>query len=628
MKKSLRIGYNKYYSDEIFDKHLLFIKSNSSVIDELTIFAEFSHYGYWDLDASTSNAKLLKKRISQYRDAGIKRVGINLLCTLGHTEEGFDVLPRADLQYQVNQDGLKSRSCLCPSNDAFLRYTAQRYAIYADTGADFIWMDDDIRPNNHGVVRDFCYCTKCIQKFNEENKTNYNREELLIKLDYDSNLKDKWASFKSNVMSKLFSTINIAVKKVNPSIEVGFMSIDTNAKENWILASGATKCRPGGGFYTEERPIDIFEKSFCIQNQIKEFPKKIGDIQYEYEAFNYQTLERSVHISELETSLSLMSGCNGVLYNNDIFYDRPEIIDMIRSSANKWNTLTKVNTGCKNAGVYCRNKSTARLLNEISMPVTPYFENAFASFILGDEWKDLSNEEIKEIFKKGIFTDGKGVEILHSLGHGNDCGGKVAKTYASSMAERFTLHPLNGCYTKYYRDVFMNFYYESDAYEFETAKIAEDISHLETITHKPVGCSMYKYHSPLGLRFIADGYLMPHSMKTAAKREQVGNAIDWLTNKSLPIRIKKSIKIIPTVTVNSNGGMNIMLTNASFDQSGSFECYIRNDSQFYLINQLGELLPVSQRTEGDEAIIMIDNINGWDYILLTNINTQQTLLSK
>ena len=126
----------------------------------------------------------------------------------------------------------------------------------------------------------------------------------------------------------------------------------------------------------------------------------INDIQYEYEAFNYQELERSTQLSKLETSLALMMGCNGILYNNDIFNDRESTVKMLRKYKDKWNSLTYINSDCKNAGVFCNNQQVARLLNEISIPVTAYLENACCAVITGSLWNDFSNEQIKKILEK------------------------------------------------------------------------------------------------------------------------------------------------------------------------------------------------------------------------------------
>lgn len=621
MKKALRIGYNQYYDDKLFADHLLFVKENISVIDEIAMFAEFSHYGYWDLETSEKNARVMKNRIKQYRDAGVKSVGINLLCTIGHIEEGWDVFPKAPFQYMVNENGIESKACLCPASQQFLEHTAKRYALYSEIGADFIWMDDDMRLFNHGVVNGFCYCSECIQKFNSENNTAFSRDELVELINTDSKTKKAWENWHNRAMLTLFETIEEAVHKTNPAIDVGYMSIPGNDKKEWILKSKASKLRPGGGGYNDERPIELFVKNFSVQSQIKNYPADIRDIQYEYEAFNYQTLEKSVHLSELETSLAIMSGCNGVLYNDNIFYDREETVSMLKNSADKWNTLTRVNDSCKPGGIYCADNRISKVLNEIGIPITRYLENSVAAVMPGDELCSLADFEIEALLTKNLLTDGKGVEVLHKRGYGNFCGGKVKAVYDNGMAERFTDSNINGHFKHHYRDVFMNFTFNScceNAYEMEPSAEAEVVSGLETIAHQPLGCSMYKFEGDSGLRFAADGYLMPESIKSAPKREQLGNLIDWLSCNKLPVRIKKAVKIMPSVTTDNSGGMNIMLTNASFDESGSFDCIVRSDKKFRAISQSGELLSIQQKHVGSETELTIDNLSAWSYILLTN----------
>lgn len=622
MKKALRIGYNQYYDDKLFAKHLAFIKENISVIDEITLFTEFSHYGYRDLNTTKENALLLKDRIKQYRTAGVKSVGVNLLCTMGHWEEGWDIFPKAPFPYLVNENGIASLSCLCPANQDFLEHTAKRYALYANIGADFIWMDDDIRPIYHGIVKEYCFCSECLEAFNRENRTSFTREELVEQIRTNPQIADAWEQREYRVMLTLFETIKKAIHTANPAIEIGYMSIPHNAYPEWIEKSGAKRLRPGGGFYSDERPIDLFEKAFNVQYQISICPKDIQDIQYEYEAFNYQTLERSMHLSELETSLSLISGCNGVLYNDDIFYDRQQTVIMLQRSVDKWNTLNRVNSTCSPAGVYCKNVQIAKAFNEISIPVTPYFENSVAAVLMGADLDSMSDSDIRNALQKHLLTDGAGVEVLYKRGFGDFCGGRIKSVYDNGMAERFCDHPVNGEYAHYYRDVFMHFIdvrnHSDDAYEFEPSDEAEILSNLETVTHIPVGCSMYKFETPSGFRFAADGYLFPNTIKTAPKREQLGNLIDWLSGNQLPVRIKDAIKIIPTVTTDSHGGMNMMLTNASFDPSGSFTCVVRNPREFYAIGPSGQLLPIQQTHTAEETMITIENLPAWDYILLTN----------
>ena len=383
----------------------------------------------------------------------------------------------------------------------------------------------------------------------------------------------------------------------------------------WIEESGAEKGRPGGGFYDERTPLNVFDKCLYLQVAAEIYPEVITDIQYEYEAFNYQTLNRSVNFTELESTLALMNGCNGVLYNNDIFYDRQSLADMLAKSAKKWEVLTKANSGLKPTGVHCAGVS-ARTICELGIPYSFPLDSAVAVLASGDCLSKLSDKKIKELLSKSLLTDGKGVEILCERGFADACGGKIDKSYDNSMAERFTDHPLNGEYANYYRDIFMNFcyYYKNtgNAYSFIPESGAEIISNLETIAHKELGCSFYISENK---KFAADGYLFPDSVNTAAKRAQLTNVLDTLSGGRLPILLECDTKIMPCVNANADGDMTVMLTNASFDDSGRIKCTVRNDKRFYTISDSGELIPASQ--EGN--VITIENIKPWGYVLLTNI---------
>ncbi len=619
MLKALRVGCSRYYDDKIFEEHLAFVKRNLHVLDEITVFADFSHYGYWSPEYTAENVALLRKRFRQYKEIGVKRMGVNILCTIGHLEEGYDVFPHADLQYQVNQYGVESKSCLCPSNEEYLKYIADRYAAYATLDIDYIWMDDDIRTKNHGVARDFCYCPKCMAKFNRENGSDYTAAQLWERLESgDQQVVQAWDAFKDRVMFTLLGTIRRAIKAVNTNMEIGYMSNLDNARAHWIEESQSTMCRPGGGFYTDARPIEVFEKMIDTQMQVQRYPVGMDNIQYEYEAFNYQTLERSVRLSELETSLCLMNGCTGVLYNCDTFNDRQETMTMLEHSMDKWKVLADVTKNCRNAGVYVMDRAVALSLMEISIPITAWLENAVACVVLGDSLRTLSDAKIEEILQKHLLTDGAGVQVLTERGFGDRLGAKIKQIYHTSMAEDLGTHPFNGGYQHYFRDVVMNFGFEADAYEFELGPQAEAVSNLINIKHEFVGTSMYAYEHKDGNRVVADGYLMPKKIKTGAKREQLGNALDWLSGGKMPVRILDEKKVIPVVNSSDDGCMNIMLTNVHFDATGELSCLVRSTKAFTAIGPKGEKLPVKQQIMDGESTITIDNMNGWDYILLTN----------
>lgn len=614
MKKSLRIGYNRYYCDKNFKEHIEFIKKNAEHIDEITLFVEFCHHSYWDKDFIDKTAEILTDRIKRYKEIGIQSVGINVLCTRGHTEDGWDLLPKSDLQYETNENGEVSKSHLCIAGDDFKQYTKYKYATLTKTGADFIWSDDDLQVSN-------CYCDECIRQFNEAYGYHFDRKELAETERKDRDLAVQRWNFVLKNTEQLYTIIADAIHEVNPKTKIGYMSIWGNDIPEWAEASRAVKGRPGGGFYDERTPIAVFDKYLSVQLQLQSYPERITDIQYEYEAFNYQTLDRSIHFTELESTLALMAGCNGVLYNNDIFYDRQPLIDMLAASSKKWDVLTEKNKNLKPTGVYCVGRGLARTLCELGIPVTLDFENAVAYFVLGDGWNTLNEEKIKTIFQKGAMTDGRGLEVLWEKGYGKFCGGKVKKVYLSGMAERFAEHTLCGDYQNHYRDAFMNFAYyinnSGSAYEFDVEETAQVVSNLETITHEKLGCSLYI--SDNGNRFAADGYFFINSTKTHGKKAQIGNVLDWISGEKLPVKTPETIKIMPAVQADDKGNMTLMLTNASFDNTGRFQCELRSDKPVYVIGKNGELKSLEQTTKSSKTIVTIENINSWDYILLTNM---------
>lgn len=619
MKKALRIGYNRWYCDENFAEHIAFIKKNIARIDEVTLFDAFAHHGYWTEEFDRKNAEILTKRIEKYREAGVKSVGINVLNTRGHTADGYDYLPAGDLQPEIDVNGNVTRGCLCLNNEPFLNYIAKRYAIYASTGTDFLWEDDDVRPGN-GMLG--CMCDGCIEKFNTEYGYNFDRPTLVAKIKADPEFKKIWRKYQMDIVIHLEETIYKAVKAVDPKIKLGYMSIFNDGYA--ISACGAEMIRPGGGFYDERTPLDMFIKGMYVQEQISQYPedvKAIRDIQYEYEAFNYQTLDKSARITETETTMALMSGCTGVLYNNDIFYDRQSLLDMLAENGKKWDALTDRNEDLAPIGVFARGGIQVSL-HQIGIPVTQNLDNARCCAITGTAWNSIDDATVEKIFAKGVYTDGEGLEILTARGFGHLCGGKVKAAYKSGMAERFADHPLNGDYVNHYRDAFMNFtYYHNNtgcAYELTPVDGAEVVSRMESITHEKMDCSLYIYENA-GKRVAVDGYVFPNSVRTHGKKEQLNNIFNWLSGGKLPVKTPETIKIVPGVCGNAKGDMTIMLTNASLDKTGIFKCLVRTDRAVFLMNDDGTLTKPEQEKVADGVLVTVPSIDAWDYTLLTNM---------
>lgn len=619
MKKSLRMVCNACFTDAEFEKNLETIKKNIDVVDEVAMFTEPNHHGYTPIEEVKRVAEILERRIKTFKEIGVPRVGINILCTIGHTEEGADSTEKGDLQYMLNIDGVESRSCLCPTNDKYLEYIYEKYAIYSRIGADMIWLDDDIRPVSHGVVKgEGCFCPDCINKLNQRTGKNYDIEYIRANWKTDKTLRDECAESSNDTMIKLFRTIRRAIRDNDPKADIGYMSGPANIVEEWITESGATLGRPGGGFYNERNLPFMFHKAFVIQRCNQAWPENIRDIQYEYETYNFRSFEKSHYISELETSLCIMVGCNGSLFNRWDWEKCHGFYDMMRKSAKKWDVLTDVNEGCVNAGVFCAAEKSAAQLNETGIPVTTYFDNAVASFIKGVEWNKFDDAMVEKIIKKGVLTDGKGFEVLNERGFGEYTGAKIKRVYKLGVTEYFSDHDFNGEYKNSARHISMDIFNEGDAYAFDCGD-CDVLSYANFMNKEPIP-SMYLYESDQGTKIVVDGCQMSGQMQTDVKQRQLMNIFAWLTGDKLPVSYDKSFKVVPTVTTDKDGGMNIMLVNATFDPTEEMDFVIDSDKKFSIISADGSLVPAKCDVENGKCRVNIENIPGWGYVLLTNKN--------
>ena len=621
MKRVLRVGYPRYAGDYEFFRHIEFIKEYKNAFDEITLFTEFDHNGYREPSETLSTARILKKRIPVYRSLGFKSVGINILCTLGHLEEAYDSHEIAPFGYVVNRCGERSKSCICPSTKECLDYIRDRYSQFADCGADFIWIDDDVRLGNHGVVKqdDFCFCDGCISLFNSRYGTDFTRESIVSKWD-NNEIKEQYTDMQKDILKSLYEAIRSAIHSKNPDIKIGVMNDASHMDTGAIISSGAVMGRPGGGFYNDQRPTSVYDKNFRIHSSIPYYPECVTDIQYEFESFPFESFEKSAHMTSLETALAIMAGCNGSLYSMGWFYDRPELAESLRRFGKKWDTLAEKNSGFSYTGVYCPNFADVMYLIESGIPVTHRPENASCAFLLGDDWNILSDSEIDRILSMGVYTDGRGAEVLTSRGFGDRLGCKVKDKYDNGMCERFTDHSVNGEYKGFFRNIFMNFPYKFDAYSLILEDGAEEVSRIETVTEKDMGSSLCLYETASGDRICVDGYMMPNKMKSKHKHRQLIGIFDYLSRDRMPIEIDKDIKVIPTVSSNGMGDLNIMLTNASLDSTGDLICTVNTEKPLYLINDDGTLTMLDSDVENGRSKIKISNIKPWDYTLITTNN--------
>ncbi len=320
---SWRVGLPQWETDDAFEKLLALLDEYRSVVDEVCLFETITHHLYIPLDDYARRMELAAKRLDAFREAGIPAVGINVLCTIGHLNEAWDTMPPLPFQPIVGHDGSASTGCACPNTPEMREYVRAKYDLVAKARPDFIWVDDDIRMHHHGVAWG-CFCPTCLAQFAERAGEPFAREVLVKAFDDPTagRIRELWVEQNIATLESLLADVKGAVHRVDPRIELGLMTAGAEwstysgqAFDRWFTALGATKARPGGGFYEDSRPIEMVGKALSCGRQRALLPDGVTDVQYELENFPYHRLKKSATAVVDECSLALGYGLNGIAFN-------------------------------------------------------------------------------------------------------------------------------------------------------------------------------------------------------------------------------------------------------------------------------------------------------------------------
>jgi len=652
MKLSYRIGCPTWQPDAEFE-HLLYVIQNwKSAVDEIALFIDYSHHGYYPLAEYEALVPLLKSRMQTLRDAGVPSVGINILCSIGHLDEGFDWLTHPPFQTMVGHDGRTSLSCMCVRAPEYKPYLKAKYKILAQAEPDFIWVDDDVRMRNHHV--DYaCFCHHCVETFSRRVGTTFKRETLVKALnsDLDGTLRRKFLEYNHEALENLLIWIREAVHEVNPNIQLGLMtgpiqdnSYAMSGQAELLKALGATMIRPGGGFYTDEQPLFLINKAMNISTQ-NAYAKGIPDKQYELEDFP-DSSRKSVKIHLLEYATALMAGCNGIAIDNVVSPYTPfKLMDAFAETRPLWDLMVDAMEDMPLRGYYpvyipdclaapnltigmfssdeIRAYDRQLTLSKAGMAWSTDMKDARVCTISGEMMAAVPDEEIPELFSRGVLMDTAALQHLIARGYGDLAGCVPGKGYHSGLVERYEPHPINGSAAGIVRNVYMNFWDRDviTVHELEPLEGATVMSTFETITGVKCGVASTVFENRLGGRVAVLGYFPWTFLEVPGKRETLPRLMDWLADGRYPILVEGCQRIVPMLrTPDDKNGFVAWLINASFDDESVLR--VRIDASCstvcaYDVYGHPVKLPADAiSTEDGFTYINLPTIDAWNALLL------------
>ncbi len=647
---SWRIGLPHWETEEPFENLLALLREHRSVVDEVAMFETITHHLYIPLDVYARRMELAAKRLDAFRQAGIPSVGINVLCTIGHVNEAWSYMPPLPCQAMVGHDGSVSHSCACPNTLEMRAYVRAKYELVAKAKPDFIWVDDDIRMHFHGVEFG-CFCPTCLALFATRVGRTYTREELVQAFDVpgQGGVRELWVDQNIATLESLMTEVRTTIHKVNAGIVIGKMTAGAGwttysgqAFDRWFTALGATKGRPGGGFYSDERPLDMLYKALECGRQRATLPPSVHDVQYELENFPYQRLKKSPTSVVNECSLALAHGLNGVAFNmlGTSLEDSLPWVHAIPAARPVWEKWVAHAAGLPTAGLWPawstrlmaqrsvrpgeswwgvgrHNINIPKVLGEIGLPLasdTP----ACGTVLCGHVAEVFSDDELKAMLARGVLMDSTALELLTERGLGHLTGVRLAQRLDNGLWEHFTDDPMNGRAAGEIRDARIEFWGDARGMGDVLEPIAQGVRVLTTIEDyfsRPRGPGMTAFENELGGRVVVMGYAPWIFLHSVGKRLQLQNVADWISRDTMPVRVDETVPLVSVARVAADRQRGaVMLLNAGFDTISISEATVHlrfpvRQVHLLTIGRKSRVLPVE--TEATGCRIVLRNIEPW-----------------
>jgi len=647
---SFRIATTQWMTDNQLKKLLNLFDKYRDIADELAFFIQETHSPL-PLDIIGQRLERLNKVLPLIRERGM-RAGINVLTTIGHHEENLaNSLPPL-WQNVVDPYGNKCLGSFCPEDPQHREYVKRLYTMIAEINPDFIWIDDDVRLFGHKPVKAVCFCDKCVKEFSNEIGKDYTREELVKELEsdneYNFELRHKWLEHNRKLIDSLLKLIEEAVHKVNPKIILGFMTGDRfyegYAFDRWantLSRSGEfeIKWRTGGGFYSDEKLLELVEKSQEIGRQVSKIPTYVEDIQAEIENFPYHILKKGARTTVVEAGAHMAAGATGAAFNilsqhddpldeYEIFLDEIKkgkpFYDLITKQIGRsacegvwpvWNEDLFVINGYKgkwlDSSDYIWSLKRPYTLAEIGIPISYSVEKNTVIAFSGRTPLCFSYDKLKEIFKKGVIMDVPALINVEKMGLSYLCGVEVDKSYSKDVWEKLTDNSLNGKFAGWKRDCRQSFW-EEDGY---TLKLISDnvqiLSELFDYGGNNLGPCMTAYENEIGGRVIVMGYFPWSYIHNAAKVGQLKSICQWVSYDRLPVIVDNLAKVITWVRIDRLGNKVFILLNASLDRISELNLRVISNANRFILMTLG----------GDKKEVESESMIGSQYkkICLTGI---------
>lgn len=654
---SLRVPPQRWWDKERFGELLGMLGDYPGTADSLALFTAFTHPPV-PLETIREHIPALRERITEAHAKGYG-CGVNILATMGHHNENLENSFQGDYTRRTDIRGNVCLGSFCPNDEAYVAdYVVPLYREIAGAGPDFIWIDDDVR-SGHMPIGPDCFCEKCLERFAALCGRKYTRGELARALDCGGvderlALRKLWLQAKRETVDRLFRAVEGTVHAIDPNIALGFMTGERFADgygfaaQADILAGPGGGCvlwRPGGGFYRDDTPRDMVEKSHEIGRQASLLPEHVRQIVSEIENFNYEALGKAVHTTALEVASHIAAGCTGAALNvmgvyESISEDKTALFREISARRPFYDALVRAQGRLPAKGIFtgwCAGSEAAGGLSqgwfsgsgrynphfadqwfETGLPMAYSPEHADMAMFTGDAPYAFSEKEIQRWLAKGVYLDGPALEALNAMGYGELTGFAVGGYLHADCIEQLTEHPLNGGFAGAMRDGRQSFWKCPCAVLEAAAPGAQALARIVDYGGRMLaGCGMGIFENKLGGRVAVGGYYPWNFVLSRSKAGQCRRVARWLSREALPAFVSSLHRVNLWARETDDGRMALTLLNGSMDAAEGLTLCVRTESETLTVTdmRMNTAAVAASGTDGAYRVFALPAMAPWSICL-------------
>ncbi len=658
-----RICWNPETTTEEVDLFLELLEKYPDACDDVWMC---THYGYPPMEAHREYAARLAIEAERIRKTHVT-VSMQLSNSIGHgdkTGEGKDcsglVYEGSRAERLVGYDGVEARFSFCWRGRHYKDYMMEQLRAYMIVRPDHLWIDDDLRPDNHAPVEYGCFCDQCIATFNKQHGSDFDREALVREfLHGDKVWRKRYIDFIREGLYEFTYEMAKVVQETSPNTLVCIQNGPRRAYSGFdhrhLLdaikdATGKEPgFRPGAGAYDDHNPNVILEKMVDLNYQKALLPEYVTSVMPEIENIPCIVFGKSPAGTAFETSCYFAAGYTDMSYSMIRYYIEDakwhmREFKLFSEQRAYWEELTKRAEQSRQSGLryflsmdsWAREVSEeggmeelnelhynrANLLLRDAIPMT--FEKTEEKlFLLHPEMaRILSEEEINYLLTKNVITDGETIAVLTERGY--DLGMKAERledNKALKVREAMLPHPVNPQGFKNWKTTFYTegksdvYYMYSSCEQAEVVSVYEATCPLEAYGEQyPYGIAAAVVPTSKGAKWGVLGYAPWKGIISLHKRNQLLNLADYISGNQLAAKVLTPIQAVLLPRVNEERQtVMVSLINCTIGAAGEVELLIRRPASevFYYMSQTQEKILLSSRRDGEDYVVTIPDIPAW-----------------